>query len=459
VVTNQNQAFSESNMANNTSGSVAVAVSARVAADLSVVSVVTSDTLTALRNSYIVYTVNNDGPGNILGSITDELFIDCSNIFTEGTAVKIGQRKKSRNVPSGSSYTDTIFFTIPAMMTDVIHCFSGGYFTDAFLYVKTNSDSLVFESNNHGNNLSSSTEVVVLSPYADHYVADIWGISETVTVARQMSISWKVKNYAYTPPLSYYNNLNYEAVYFSTDTELNESDLKVYELRLLIAIGVNDSAVLSRTFNLKDIPAGEYYVIVKTNDREALSSEIATGNNTALLKDALGNPKKVVVIRPDLPDLRDEIVSAPDVAATGQPVQIIHRVSNDGAGVTFPGTWKNGVWLSSEMEVNKSSRLLSSVIKHIPLQPGTNYLDTIQATIPVNIPEGNYYLILKANSESHVVETDQDNNSSIMLITIYHPEPVDLTVDQVYAPDTLWLGNVVDSIKWNLHNISPNPVV
>ena len=88
------------------------------------------------------------------------------------------------------------------------------------------------------------------------------------------------------------------------------------------------------------------------------------------------------------------------MVAVGQPLTVVHTVSNKGAGVTYPANWGNDVWLSTDFIPGNAGDILLSVKNHVgALQPNQSYNDTTTVTIALNMLPGNYVLISEVNSE------------------------------------------------------------
>ena len=205
------------------------------------------------------------------------------------------------------------------------------------------------------------------------------------------------------------------------------------------------------------MPAGDYYVYVHNNPTGGIVAEKNLTNNVNFVRDATGKAKKINVLQPPLADLVDSIISAPSLVAAGQPITVVYKITNTGAGTTFPGSnFQNRLFLSEDFQNvnNDGDRLLDQRNRTSALAPGEFYYDTVTATIPLNTPAGNYVLISRANANNTIVEYNLNNNLGFSLLNVYTPPVTDLIVSNVIVPDTLMLGYTIDTAKWIVTNNS-----
>jgi hypothetical protein len=458
VHTNYDSAFRETNPNNNLSAAATTIVTSAASNDLVVSNIQLADTVFAVFPTYIKYTVANNATGSTAGYGTwlDSVFISCSPTFSPATSYFITKRSHSEIVPGGSSYSDSFNVNMDFAF-NINNCFPKTNINAAYFFVKTNADNIVYEGSNGNNNVTGTGSRVLINPSVDHIVTSVTG-PDTATVARPYLTSWTVKNIGYNPGMSYYA-VWYDAIYFSPDSVFNNN--------AVIASGydehtpLNTNQVYSDTRNAvpPNIPTGDYYVFANTNyyPPYGIAHETVLSNNTNLIRNGVGAAKKIHVIQPFLPDLTDSIIAAPVLVALGQPLTLIHKVSNKG-GITYPGNWSTDVWLSTDfIPGNNSGDILLSAKNHVgALQPNQSYDDTSAATIPLNVAPGNYVLISRVNATGNLIESNSTNNLAFQFITIYSPAPADLIVENIMKPDSVFLGYALDTAKWIIKNISVN---
>ncbi|MFZ1305089.1 MAG: CARDB domain-containing protein [Ferruginibacter sp.] len=454
VQTNYDSSFRETNSANNISASAGTLVSAAIASDLVVSSVIPADSVFTIYSSKIKYTVTNNGIGTTAGTWRDSLFISCSPTFNPATSYYIGKLDQARAITTGGNYTDSINLNL-LFAYNINNCFPQQMYSSAYFYVKTNANNGTYEGSNINNNVGSSGNKVLVNPLVDHIVTTV-AAPDTTTVGFAYPVNWRIKNIGYNPGWQYYYNYN-DAIYFSTDSIADANDVKAGQYLKYLALNRNQDSLDSKSPYTPVLLTGDYYVYVKTNTSNSIPAEKILSNNVNFLRNASGFAKKIHVIRPALADLTDSIIAAPVSVATGQPITIIYKITNSGTGLTYPGTtWQNQLWLSDDFAAhpNSGDRLLATRTRTSALPAGNFYYDTVTVTIPNSTIPGNYVLIIEANSNNVVVESNINNNLGFSLITVFTPPLADLTVTNVLKPDTVYLGYTMDTAKWVITNAS-----
>lgn len=453
VVTNYDSLFKETNQTNNTSAAAAIAISAAPPADLMVSSVELQDSVLIQSPALFKYTVINSGTGSTIGNWTDSIFLSCSPVFNASTAKFIAKRTQTRVVLPSGNYTDSFALVIPKMSYEINNCFPQQLYAQGYFYVKANADSGAYEGAALNNNINGSGGRVVINPLVDHVLVAASMNRDTVSVGTAFSASWKVKNTGYKPTEAYYYFYD-DGIYFSPDSLVNTNDVQAFGFRNYNTINRNDSLVTTKSVMPPDLPTGDYYVIAKTNYSDRIPAEKVFGNNYDFVRTISGEAKKVYLVRPPLPDLVDTILSAPASVAMGQPFTVVYKITNIGSVVTFPGAWKNDLYLSADFQLQVGDRLLTGKTRTTPLAPGASFIDTVTCTMPLNLAPGNYVLIAKANSNFAVTESDLTNNLGFGVIEAQLPDSTDLLVENVMRPDTVYLGYTIDTAKWVVKNNS-----
>jgi len=455
VVTNFDSTFRETNANNNTSTGALTVLSTAIPNDLLVSTVQIADTIRSVFPIALKYIVTNNGSGITAGNWRDSIFISCSPVFSIASSYFAGFRNHTVIVAGGSSYTDSFFVNIP-MAFFINSCFPKAVYNNAYFYVKTNANNVVFEGSSTNNNVTGSGLKVIINPVVDHVVTQVSG-PDTSTAGRNYSINWTVKNLGQNPGSLYYSFWS-DGIYFSTDSVFNNTAVLATSFPENTVLNTNQSYLESRNVITPNITTGDYYVMVYTNFNSGLAGEIDGTNNVNLVRNNLGAAKKIHVIQPLLPDLTGSIIKSPASVATGQPFTIIHKVTNKGVGITFPANWSDAFWISSDFIPGNSGDIYVAAKPHTgALLPNQSYTDTILTNpLALNVAPGNYVLIGITNSGNSVFETNGNNNLSFRYINIYNPAPADLIVESIMKPDSVFLGYPMDTAKWVIRNNSAN---
>lgn len=454
VQTNYDSSFREDLYTNNTSIAAAITISPATATDLVVSSIQLADTVYTSYNTYFKYRVVNNAAGTTAGTWTDSIFISCNSTFSNNTAYYIGKRSHSEILHNGESYADSFYISIPYSFL-VNSCFPTVTNSNAYFFIKANADNVAYEGLNTNNNITGTGQRVLINPIPDHIVTIVTA-GDTATVGRPYQVNWSVKNIGYNPNnISYYYLWN-DGVLLSPDSVYNGNAVLADYFTSLAQLNPNQTYSESRSITVPNIPPGDYYVMARSNISNQIVGEVTT-NNANVVRNALGAAKKIHVVQPLLPDLTDSILSVNSPVATGQLLNLVYKVSNKGAGPTFPSSWSNDVWLSSDFIPGNSGDIKLSGNTHAgALAAGQSYNDTSSLTIPLSIVPGNYVLIVNTNPGGNVTESNFTNNLAFRYVTIFRPAPADLVVQQIMKPDTVMLGYTLDTAKWVIRNNAPN---
>lgn len=455
VLTNYDSAFRETNSLNNLSVAAMTTVSAAQPADLVVSNIQMPDTTFTIFTRSLTYTVTNNGTGTTAGTWTDSVYFSCSPTFNVATNNYMAKKVQTRAIPPGGSYTDTITFTIPKMSYELNSCFPQTAQQTAYFFIKTNAGLTIYEGSGTNNNVTGTGSRPFTNPLVDHIVTTV-SAPDTTTVGFAYPVNWQVKNIGYNP-----NNNSYgswvDAIYFSVDSIADATDVLAGDYLKYPRLNRGQELPDSKSPYTPVLLTGNYYVYVKTNNRNGIAAEKVLTNNVNFIRNEMGAAKKVYVIRPALADLTDTIVAAPASVAIGQPITVVYKVTNNGPGTTYPGNnLQNTVRLSDDFFANPNDgdRLLATRNRAGVLTPGQFYYDTVTVTIPNSTIPGNYVIICKANSNNVIVESNTNNNLGYSLLNVFAPPITDLTVAGVMRPDTVMLGYTMDTAKWVITNAS-----
>ncbi len=192
--------------------------------------------------------------------------------------------------------------------------------------------------------------------------------------------------------------------YLSSDFTLNAADVLLDGSRMVPALAAGSSSVGS---TMVTIPGGlataTYYVFAKADADNAVG-ETQEGNNTASRTIAIG------------PDLVVSSVSAPFSAPAGSTVTIGDTVTNQGTDPAGPSTTR--FYLSTNLLLDASDVPLTGSRAVPSLAGAVSSAGSTPATIPAGVASGSYFLLVKADADAAVTETQEGNNVSIRALTI-----------------------------------------
>jgi hypothetical protein len=141
-----------------------------------------------------------------------------------------------------------------------------------------------------------------------------------------------------------------------------------------------------------------------------------------------------------LPNLFVEEVSAPNTAFSSTSISVSWKIKNSGQG-TASGNWYDAIFLSSDGVLDVTDTYLGAVVNPSALNPTQNYTQSANVTLPNGIT-GNYYIFVRTDEYSQVVETDNSNNSArdTGKVVVSLTPPPDLIVTSVSRPSTAFSG-------------------
>ena len=261
-----------------------ITITATAAPDLAISQLRLLTDAVAGQPAQLSYLIINKGDKDILQEEwNDKLYLIGDNDLLLTNALRSG-----KTVAKGTSYTDTITFTIPTSAIGKIS-----------LYVNTNANQRIHESS-WANNIDTIEVMVSQSAQGDLAIAHIQAQS-TITSGQRMTIGWTLQNkggYALRG-----GNLK-ELVYLSEDKQYDIGDQLIGTATNEIFLPLNATAQHTVTAKIHGVKEGYYYIIVKT-DADNTFAEANEENNTSVAAEP------VHVMLPRLPfntDVADTLV-------------------------------------------------------------------------------------------------------------------------------------------------------
>lgn len=297
---------------------------------------------------------------------------------------------------------------------------------DLYLFVKTNENCSVFESNT-ANNTSNVLPVkfkYIENPKPEDMTFAGYNLTLYDAVVPERSAPGTTLPVAFSIKNTGDKNIDHKIslnVGVSRDVNMNGSaacsaaDFPTDN----IILGPGESKTYDVTISLpENIQGGENYISIDINGGNSLSEKLMTDNKAVL----------PIYLEGNLADLSFENLIVPESVKTSQPFDISWEISND-------GTWKSGrimstVYLSRDAVLSADDEKLDFVNT-----PSVNIGSTSTASKSIILNDsqfGNYYLLV-SNEAVNSDEIRNDNNLLIKpLISIQAPLP-DLITSDVMA--------------------------
>jgi hypothetical protein len=259
-----------------------------------------------------------------------------------------------------------------------------------------------------------------------------------------------------------------DKIYLSSDGVLSgggEYDLGISENKNLLTN--SDSYTVKKTFTLpKNVvaPDSHWYVIVETD----FLDKIGETKNNNFWSENSNNYLSVPIDfkNPDL-DLVVDRLDVPELATVGEPLQVSWTVKNKGIDNINVAGWEDTFFFSSDpiLDLN-ADRILASIKHQETLATSASYTQSTILDIPQSAakdikaeigkdgqPVKDGYLIVKTDNSSHTAETNEDNNISVVPLTLKLTQP-DLAVNKLQIPQVVKLGDLVN-FNWVVANPEP----
>lgn len=187
-----------------------------------------------------------------------------------------------------------------------------------------------------------------------------------------------------------------------------------------------------------DQNAGGIGVLYETN----LTNNAETNNSAGVQATAAPRPYA---------DLRISAFDSSTTGVGGEPVTVSWTVANNGQALTS-AAWNDQVIFSNDSIIGNADDVVIGTIRHTgALAVGGSYSQTATLRVPMR-PEGRYYLGIKTDSGSEVVEPDtRADNVSVARAIDLAAAYSDLNVLSVSGPTTAQSGENIQ-ISWDVRN-------
>lgn len=375
----------------------------------------------------LVWGVTNQGAGPAIGADYwyDQVYLSQSPTWDfSGTCLDYAGEQGP--IPAGGTYWRTNSFRLSVVK-------SGTY----YLLFKTDYNDALYESNSSNNltvvpirfdiqppDLAPITSLIpnMVTGAPNPRVTLVWGVTNQGTGPAIASSPWlNLAGFSKTPTLNMSGTSQFPPWYQSDPIEPGAA------------------AWQTNTVEVPVTESGTYYLIFEANSvAYGRPYEANYSNNVVAV------PVTFDIRKPDLAPLALE---APlSVSAPPNPVvTFVWGITNQGLGPALPGlswgNWVDSLYVSTNATLGHGEKYISSLSPPGELPSGGSYWQTNSAHVPV-AESGSYYILLQANDNRFLHESDYSNNVVAVPIT-FNIQPPDL------APLALQFPTVVTS--------TPNP--
>jgi hypothetical protein len=316
--------------------------------------------------------------------------------------------------------------------------FPEGISGDYFVFVYTDVAEQVFEGAYEANNTNfDQTPVhVFLTPPPDLVVQSLEAPTAALA-SHALTFQYRVGNEGTTaPPDGWWR----DAYYLSADPVLNTNTDILLETRQEVRyLPPAESYEQEVTLTLPDLLDGSYYLIVQTdsNDQVFELENINFRASTTPI-DIESRPADLIVTAVDVPL----------TASVGSAVHVNWTVLNQDTGDTAVSLWTDRIVLPL---AGGLTAVQTDDVGGI-VDPLGQYSASALLEIPSSALPGHYFLRVETDIANAVLETYDNNNTSVLVpIEITAPPVPDFVVDTVNADANALSGGTL-AVNWSIHN-------
>ena len=333
------------------------------------------------------------------------------------------------------------------------------------ILVRTDAGNEVIELGNENNNRSESDELEVqILPRADLRVSRP-SIPVEITSGGVVDFSFVVTNTG-TVPTPTGNSRWTDRAFLSARPDGGSPTGDGIFLPNVSALDPGQSYSQQGQFRVSGRAAGRYFVVFEVDSGNVVDESPGEGNNRLAEQIAIDQTP----VPP--PDLVLASVGAPLEAFDGSTITVRYRVENHGAGVTFPSSWSDSLWLTRAKDRPNGFRgdiYLGGIGHNGALVVGDGYNAEITVRLPIHLG-GQFFLTVWTNSTSTVFEQARDvrsdgtpnlnpdalddidgNNFRAVPFNLLMTPPSDLVVTRFDAPATA-VGLQDVTVRWTVAN-------
>jgi YD repeat-containing protein len=342
----------------------------------------------------VTWTGKNQGNVNAQPNWFDRLYLS-TNTTLDGNDTVIGGNTYQQVLAPNATYNLGWTATVPAIA-------AGTY------YVLVEADSAspgAVPESNEANNVKASSAITLLG-LPDLTVATLTIPAGPIGPNRDgtysLPISYTVNNLGQSTPQQGWS----DGIYLSTDATWDAGDARIWSQQQNIDVlsGTGYTNTPTAVAPVGQAP-GDYYVIAFT-DYAAFLAETNETNNTKV------SATRVTLL--PLPDLTPTslIVPTSPIPNNGDgthDVTITFTVTNQGPSDAQP-YWYDFIYLSIDAVLDGGDPAIAAPARSTVVPAGTGYTVTLTQRVSASVAPGDYYVILNADNNLSLAESNEGNN-------------------------------------------------
>ncbi|MEH2220420.1 MAG: CARDB domain-containing protein [Nostoc sp.] len=353
------------------------------------------------------YQVKNQGVGGAVATTT-KFYLSKDTAFSNDD-VLLGSDGVNA-IAAGATSSETASLIINNAIA------TGNYY---LLYQADGAGNAV-ESNETNNFASKAIAITQADLIIQNAVAP-----STTAVGGTIQLSYQVKNQGIGGAVATTTKF-----YLSRDNAFSNDDLLVGSDTVnAVPAGATSSETASLIIN-NAIAAGNYYLLYQADANGNIGESNET-NNIVSRAIAINGPK---------PDLIIQNVSAPSLVDPGSLITVNYQLANQGTATAGTSTTK--FYLSKDAALSNDDTLLASNQNYFYSGLGGGYYSSESDffVLSSSTTFGNYYLLLQADGNGEIFESNESNNVTAKAITVAAP---DLLIQNPAAPASANIGTSI----------------
>lgn len=252
-------------------------------------------------------------------------------------------------------------------------------------------------------NVCSRQFTVRQSPLPDLVISDL-SVDEVIRAGQQVTVSATVTN---TGDDATHKDKWVDMFYLSENHNLDiNSAIKLGGKTHVGKLEKDGSYEIKADLTVPSSVKG-YYMLYAVVDGNAVNVEKSDDNNRArksvYVQDASDTPSDLAVSK----------VSVPARIMAGDAVSLSYTIANNGE-YAATGRLRDVLYMSRDNAWDEGDVMVGVATGNVNILPGTEMVRSVTGRI-TNMPEGNYYLIVRVNSAHGLAESDYDNNQIVAL--------------------------------------------
>jgi subtilase family serine protease len=373
-----------------------------VPVDLRVPSVIQAPPNPSLQ---VTWAVTNQGAGEAVGYWSDILYLSTRSTF-DSSATFLAYQNAPTPMEPGDMYWNTNQVSLPIVQ--------GGFY---YIILEANAYRYLLESDPNNNELAAGFTFeptpADLSPLGLVVASTVTGPPNPL-----VTVAWGVTNQGPGYASGYWS----DTLYLSSQATLDSTAIPIASQGEQGPVPAGGRYWSTNTVRLPVVQSGTYYLLFNTDQNNSLY-ETETNNNLVAA---------AVTFNIQPPDLAPLGLLVPNVL-TGAPnpiIRLVWGVTNQGAGPAIGNySWDDRVYLSADTNLDSTDRVIVDSYEFGPIAPGGTYWRTNDNVVLPVVTNGQYYLIFQTDAPGSLYESDTNNNTLFVPITltIQRPDLVPLT--------------------------------